>query len=87
MNIGQAVNLLKSGQPIARDKWENDKFIYLVPANEYPAITEVAKSIAKENGKVPYLEYIAMATKEGITIYNPTCDDILANDWRTLQFA
>jgi len=87
LNISQAISLMREGMPVARLDWENDRFIYLVPANEYPAQTEVAKTLAKENGKVPYLEYIAEATDKGIKMYSPTCEDILAEDWITVKLA
>jgi len=86
MNISQAVELMRAGKSVTRESWNDGSFIYLVPANEYPAITDIAKSIAKENGKVPYLEYIARATKLGIAIYSPTCDDILSDDWVPVRF-
>lgn len=86
MNLSQAIELMKVGKSVAREGWNDGSFIYLVPANEYPAVTEIAKSIAKENGKVPYLSYIAKATKLGIAMYSPTHEDLLSNDWVQVRF-
>jgi len=64
MNFGQAVALLKVGHAVARSGWNGKgMFLYYVPANSYPAQTEIAKT--KIRPFVPYGAYIAMKTAQG----------------------
>ena len=51
----------------------------------YPAMTDIAKSIADKDGKVLYKEYIAIRCKDGdVGFYTPTQCDILAEDWKVI---
>lgn len=44
MSFGHAVEMLKAGEAVARSGWNGmGMFLYLVPANAYPAQTGVAK--------------------------------------------
>lgn len=86
MNIVEAIKCIKAQKPVRRANWSGDKFLYYVHAATYPAITNVAKSIANKEGKVPYKEYIAIHCKDGeVGFYTPTQCDILANDWIVLS--
>ena len=85
MDIVEAIKCIKKQKIICRANWNDDKFLYYVPAAAYPAITKIAKSIADDNGKVSYKEYIAVHYKDGeVGFYTPTQSDILANDWIVL---
>jgi len=45
MNFGQAIEALKQGKKVTRTGWNGKgMFLYYVPAAEYPAMTEIAKS-------------------------------------------
>ena len=86
MNIVQAIKCIKAQKTVRRANWSGDKFLYYVPAAYYPAITSIAKSIANDDGKVPYKEYIAIHCNDGaVGFYTPTQCDILANDWIILN--
>ena len=86
MNIVEAIKCIKAQKTVRRVNWSGDKFLYYVPAAYYPAITSIAKSIANDDGKVPYKEYIAIHCKDGeVGFYTPTQCDILANDWVVLN--
>lgn len=81
MNFSDALNSLKSGAKISREGWNGKgMFLYYVPANEYDALTEVAK---REFGdKVPYGAYIAMKTAQGNVVpWLASQTDLLSNDW------
>ena len=46
MNFGQAIEAAKEGKKVAREGWNgSNMFAYIVPANSYPAQTEMIKSI------------------------------------------
>lgn len=81
MNFGQVLVELKKGARVSRKGWNGkDMFIYYVPANSYPAVTEVAK---KEFGDmVEYRDYLAMKTVDSTVVpWVASQTDILAEDW------
>lgn len=72
---------LKLGRKVMRKGWNGKgMYIYYVPAQSYPAVTEIAK---KEFGTmVPYGAYIAMKTAQGnVVLWLASQTDILAEDW------
>jgi hypothetical protein len=91
MTFGLAVEGLKRGCKVARKGWNGrqadgtNMFVYLVPAKEYPAYTEVAKAEWGEDGLVPYNAYLAIKTAAGsVSTWAPSCSDALAEDWMIL---
>lgn len=83
LTFGQALEHVKNGLAMQRNGWNGKgMYIYYVPANSYPAQTEVAK---KEFGDmVPYGAYIAMKTAQGNVVpWLASQTDILAEDWQT----
>ena len=85
INFGRAVALLKAGHAVKRKSWSGGKFLYYVPSASYPAMTDIAKSIADKDGKVLYKEYIAIRCKDGdVGFYTPTQCDVLADDWKVV---
>lgn len=87
MNIGQAVEAMKSGKRVARSGWNGQgMFAYYVPANSYPAQTGVAKKFFGENALVPYRAYMALKTAQGdVAAWTPSGSDVLADDWIVLD--
>lgn len=80
-----ALAVLKNGGKITRAGWNGKgMFLYQVPANEYPAVTEIAK---KEFGEmVPYRAYIAMKTVDGtVAPWSASGSDLLAVDWQVVD--
>ena len=85
MHFEDALYMLKGGSKIARDGWNGkNMWLYLVPANEYPAQTKAA---AMHFGPmVPYRAYIAMKTAQNDVVpWVASQSDILAEDWRTVE--
>lgn len=86
MKFGQALECLEAGNKVHRTGWNGKgMFLYLVPANSYPAQTDVAR---KEFGDmVPYGAYIAIKTVQGTVEagWRPTTMDMLADDWQQLD--
>lgn len=87
LTFGAAIEAVKTGKKIARIGWNGKgMFLYYVPANNYPATTEVGKSIAKEDGTVEYGAYIAMKTAQGNVVpWLASQTDVLAEDWVIIE--
>lgn len=80
-SFGLAIHFLKEGKKVCRSGWNGKgMYLYHVPANTYPAITEIAKKEFGEN--VPYGAYIAMKTAQGNVVpWLASQTDVLAEDW------
>ena len=83
LTFGHALVSLKEGAKLARSGWNGKgMFIYLVPANSYPAQTGAAKSHFGENAMVPYGAYLAMKTAQDTVVpWLASQGDVLADDW------
>lgn len=81
MNFGEAIALLKAGHRVSRQGWNGaGMYVYLVPANSYPAQTDIAK--AEFGEMVPYRAYLALKTAQGdVATWAPSGSDALAEDW------
>lgn len=84
MTFGQAIEALKAGQAVARSGWNGKgMYLYYVPGNSYPAVTEIAKATFGE--MVPYGAYIAMKTAQNNVVpWLASQTDVLAEDWDVL---
>ncbi len=82
MSFGMAVEAARQGYKVARAGWNGaGMFAYIVPANSYPAQTEMIEGIF-ENDMVPYREYLALKTAQNdVAMWSPSGSDSLANDW------
>ena len=87
LNFGQAIEAAKQGKKIAREGWNgNGMFAYIVPAQSFPAQTEIAKNHFGENAMVPYRAYWALKTaQEDVATWAPSGSDTLAEDWMVLD--
>ena len=87
MDFGEALKALKQGKKVAREGWNGKgQFVYYIPSDRYPAKTDVAKSIADEDGKVAYRPYLALKTVQGdIATWQPSISDCLAEDWQIVD--
>ena len=91
MSFGHAIAALEAGHKVSREGWNGKgMWLYLVPANSYPAQTEAAKGYWKDKGvtdpdgviRVPYGAYIAMKTaQENVVPWLASQTDVLAKDW------
>lgn len=85
MDFGFALKYLKfNSAKVARKNWNGKgMFIYFVPANKYPAQTQVAKDTFGD--MVPYQAYIAMKTVDGSVVpWLASQTDLLAEDWEVV---
>lgn len=97
MNFGEALAELKAGNKVSRSGWNGKgMWLYLVPANSYPAQTKAAKAYWADRQPpqsndpmaesspvmVPYGAYIAMKTaQENVVPWLASQTDVLAEDW------
>lgn len=86
LGFGQALELMRRGYAIARAGWNGKGlFVYLVPANAYPATTGVARAFFNEK-PVPYNAYMAIKGADGrVSTWAPSGNDVLADDWHVLN--
>jgi len=87
LSFGHAVVASVSGQKVCRAGWNGKgMFLYYVPANAYPAQTDVAKKHWGENSLVPYGAYLAMKTADdNVVPWLASQTDVLANDWMIID--
>jgi hypothetical protein len=85
MNFGEALQALKQGKKVERTGWNGKgMFIYYVPSNSYPAVTETAKSHFGD--QVPYREYLAMKTiNDEVVPWVASQSCLLAEDWKIVE--
>lgn len=85
MNFSEALREVKEGKKITREGWNGKgMFIYYIPANSYPAQTEIAKSIFGET--VPYTAYLAIkSVNNTVTPWLASQTDLLAEDWKIAE--
>lgn len=81
MNFSQALDLLKEGKKLKRSGWNaSDQYIYHVPAQSYPAQTDVARE--QFGDEVPYTAYLAIKTVQNtVAPWLASQTDLLAEDW------
>jgi hypothetical protein len=84
-DFGEALDALRDGKAVYRTGWNaGGQYIYLVPAAEYPAVTEVAK--AEFGEKVPYGQYLAIKTvQHNVVPWLASQTDLLAEDWQIVK--
>lgn len=98
MSFGHAIVALKEGHRVARSGWNGKgMFLYYVPANSYPAQTDIAKQYWRDRQPpraentvgpimVPYGAYIAMKTaQENVVPWLASQTDVLADDWMIVE--
>lgn len=84
INFSKALKELKKGHRLSNLVWAENTYIYLVPANKYPAHRNIKKTMANEfvNDLVPYTSYIALKNDaDEVTPWNSTHVDLLSDTW------
>lgn len=83
LSFGEALVALEAGKRLQRAGWNGKgMFVYLVPANSYPAQTGAAKAHFGENAMVPYNPYFAIKNVDNtVSTWVPSVNDCLAKDW------
>lgn len=85
MTFGEAIESMKNGSKVCRGGWNGKgMFLYHVPANNYPSVTDVAKK--EFGGTTPYGAYIAMKTAQGNVVpWLASQTDMLSEDWTVVS--
>ena len=86
MCFAEALAFVQEGAKISRKGWNGKgMYIYYVPANSYPAQTEVAKS--EFGDVVPYGAYLALKSAQNVVEagWRPTSLDMFSNDWYIVE--
>jgi hypothetical protein len=85
MNFGEALQAAKAGMKISRQGWNGSgMYAYIVPAQSYPAVTEIAK--AEFGELVPYRAYWALKTAQNdVATWAPSGSDTLSEDWQIVE--
>jgi hypothetical protein len=85
MYFDDALPALRDGQKLGRAGWNGKgMFIYLVPANSYPASNNTLGTMKGvfPDDMVPYGAYLAMKTAQNNVVpWLASQTDILADDW------
>lgn len=87
MNIGQAVDALKTGHRVARAGWNGkDMFLFLVPGSRFEVNRPPLLGIYAEGTIIHYHSHVDMRTADG-TIVPWLCSqtDLLAEDWGVVE--
>lgn len=81
LSFSAALVALKAGRRVSRAGWNGKgMWLYLVPANAYPAQTRAAR--AQFGDMVPYRAYIAMVTVDNDVVpWVASQSDVLSDDW------
>lgn len=84
MNFSAALIALKEGKKVTRLGWNGKgMFVYYIPANSYPAQTDIAKETFGD--MVPYTAYLAIkSVNNTVTPWLASQTDLLADDWATV---
>lgn len=85
MDFSDALKALKDGKKITNTGWNGPgQYLYYVPANSYPTITDIAK---EEFGEMAaYGAYIAIKTTQGIVNpWVPSTGDLFSEAWEIVE--
>ena len=88
MDFSDALEMLKLGQKVCRFGWNGKgMFIYLVPANKYPASGNTFGTMVGvfPDDMIPYGPYVAMKTaQDNVVPWLCSQTDLLAEDWMVI---
>jgi len=82
MKFGKALEALKKGRGIRRTDWRVDKGIVLVPGSDI--VVEKGRPLAQlypVGSEIKYLPHIDVNQHGEISAWQPTHEDLLAEDW------
>jgi hypothetical protein len=83
MNFSEALELLKTGQKVARSGWNGKHmFLFLVPGSTFAVNRPPLLGIYAEGTTIEYCPHIDMRTADGkIVPWLCSQSDMLADDW------
>jgi hypothetical protein len=86
MNFGEAMQALKQGKQVHRNGWkEKGVMLFIVPGSKFPVNRPPLLGIFPEGKAVEYRDHLDIRNEDGtIGPYQPTHEDLLAEDWQVL---
>ena len=83
LTFGLAVESLKQGKKVARAGWNGKgMFLFLVAGSMFKVSRAPLLGIYPEGTEINYRPHIDLKGVDGsISTWNPTCNDVLAEDW------
>lgn len=87
MNFGQALEAIKLGQKVSREKWNGkNQFLFLVPGSRFQVNRHPLLGIYPEGTVINYRPHIDIRTANGeIVPWVATQSDLLEDDWFLLE--
>jgi len=87
MTFGLAVEAVKLGGKVTRAGWNGKgMFLFLVPGSQFKVNRPPLLGIYPEGTEINYRPHIDMKTADGsVSTWNPTCNDVLAEDWMVVE--
>ena len=83
MNFGEALDLIKSGEKVAREGWNGkNMFVFLVPGSVFQVNRPPLLGIYPEGTTINYHAHIDMRTADGMVVpWLASQSDLLSEDW------
>ena len=87
MTFGEAIEALKTGQKVARAGWNGKgMFLFLVPGSTFKVNRPPLMGIYPEGTEINYRPHVDLKGVDGsVSTWNPTCNDVLAEDWEIVK--
>lgn len=87
MNFSSALERIKSGAMLYRDKWNGkDMFVFLVSGSTFTVDRQPLLGVFPEGTRVNYHAHIDMRTADGAIVpWLASQTDILADDWHVID--
>lgn len=88
MTFGETLELIKTGKFAARDTWDINSYIWLLPEAKVPATwckeTHLKKLAESSGGEMHCLASIRLKTVDNkvLTGWSPSQSDMFATDWK-----
>ena len=83
MDIGWALNTMKSGNKVARCGWNGKgMFLFLVPGSQFKVNRPPLLGLYPEGTEITYQPHVDMKTAQGTIVpWLASQSDLLAEDW------
>lgn len=87
MNFGEALELLKQGNKVAREGWNGKgMFVFLVSGSAFKVNRPPLLGIYPEGTEINYRAHLDMKTVDGqIVPWVASQSDLLAEDWTSVE--
>jgi len=84
IDFSAALVAIKAGGNVARAKWDDGTFVFLVPGSTFIVNRAPLLGIFPEGTSIEYSAHIDICTNNKVRVWSPTNADLLAEDWYAL---